>query len=267
MRIEIGRLAIWPVRRGARIQGPRATSPRTSVRWVSSSICWRRIHPARANVSSSTPGARHLPCRAVQEDLRAGIDPGAGRSAAGAGSGSEPVLTAPVPEAGAAGDEAGRSRTAGNLHWRSTECWLSCARRWRARIRDRQPRHPDHAAPLLPHAEGQQPHGRPEPLRRRRATRSRKVMNLWLAEERRPERGVVCACSITRAEEMSAWVEELAASGSSARQEQPIVDAAHAPAGWRTFERPAVGTQAPHLQPPIWRRGAPAVADVAASRG
>ena len=46
-----------------------------------------------------------------------------------------------------------------------------------------------------------------------------KVMNLWLAEERRASEDLFALLNYA-SEEMSAWVEELAASGNSARQEK-----------------------------------------------
>ena len=155
----------------------------------------------------------------------------------------EPVLTAPVPEAGAAGDEAVEAEL--------LEIFIGEAQEVLAFVRETLAR----------------PHGEISNLDTMTMLRRsfhtlkgssrmvglnrfgdgghaiEKVMNLWLAEERRASEDLFALLNYA-SEEMSAWVEELATTGNSARQEKPIVDAAARVQETGVFERPAVGTQA-----------------------
>ncbi|WP_431478264.1 Hpt domain-containing protein [Massilia eburnea] len=155
----------------------------------------------------------------------------------------EPVLTAPVPEAGAAGDEAVEAEL--------LEIFIGEAQEVLAFVRETLARPHSEIANL----------DTLTMLRRSFHTLKgssrmvglnrfgdgghaiEKVMNLWLAEERRASEDLFALLNYA-SEEMSAWVEELAASGNSARQEKPIVDAATHLQDTGVFARPAVGTQA-----------------------
>ncbi|KRB83662.1 Hpt domain-containing protein [Duganella sp. Root198D2] len=155
----------------------------------------------------------------------------------------EPVLTAPVPEAGAAGDEAVEAEL--------LEIFIGEAQEVLAFVRETLAR---------PHSEISNLDTMTM-LRRSFHTLKgssrmvglnrfgdgghaiEKVMNLWLAEERRPSEDLFALLNYA-SEEMSAWVEELATTGNSARQEKPIVDAATRLQDTGVFERPAAGTEA-----------------------
>ncbi|MTW10329.1 response regulator [Pseudoduganella eburnea] len=155
----------------------------------------------------------------------------------------EPVLTAPVPEASAAGDE--------QVEAELLEIFIGEAQEVLAFVRETLAR---------PHAEISNLDTQTM-LRRSFHTLKgssrmvglnrfgdgahaiEKVMNLFLAEERKPTEALFGLLNYA-AEEMSAWVDELATTGNSARQEQPIVDAATCVQEGGPFERPAAGTQA-----------------------
>ena len=155
----------------------------------------------------------------------------------------EPVLTAPVPEATAAGDE--------QVEAELLEIFIGEAQEVLAFVRETLAR---------PHSEISNLDTLTM-LRRSFHTLKgssrmvglnrfgdgghaiEKVMNLWLAEERRATEDLFALLNYA-SEEMSAWVEELATTGNSARQEKPIVDAATRVQDTGVFERPAAGTQA-----------------------
>jgi len=160
----------------------------------------------------------------------------------------EPVLTAPVPEAGAAGDEAVEAEL--------LEIFIGEAQEVLAFVRETLAR---------PHSEISSLDTLTM-LRRSFHTLKgssrmvglnrfgdgghaiEKVMNLWLAEERRATEDLFALLNYA-SEEMSAWVEELATTGHSARQEKPIVDAATRVQDTGVFECPAAGTQAVAAEP------------------
>ena len=155
----------------------------------------------------------------------------------------EPVLTAPVPEAGAAGDEAVEAEL--------LEIFIGEAQEVLAFVRETLARphseisNLDTMTMLRRSFHTLKGSSRMVGLNRfgDGAHSIEKVMNLWLAEERRASEDLFGLLEYA-SEEMSAWVDELASTGNSARQEKPIVDAATRVQDTGVFERPAVGTQA-----------------------
>ena len=167
----------------------------------------------------------------------------------------EPVLTAPVPEASAAGDE--------QVEAELLEIFIGEAQEVLAFVRETLARphsdisNQDTQTMLRRSFHTLKGSSRMVGLNRfgDGAHSIEKVMNLFLAEERKPTEDLFGLLNYA-AEEMSAWVDELATTGSSARQEQPIVDAATRVQDGGPFERPVVGTQG---------AAAPAAAEVAAA--
>ncbi|HEY0585425.1 MAG TPA: Hpt domain-containing protein [Pseudoduganella sp.] len=176
----------------------------------------------------------------------------------------EPVLTAPVPEAGAAGDEAVEAEL--------LEIFIGEAQEVLAFVRETLAR---------PHSEISNLDTLTM-LRRSFHTLKgssrmvglnrfgdgghaiEKVMNLWLAEERRASEDLFALLNYA-SEEMSAWVGELASTGTSARQEKPIVDAATRVQDTGVFERPAAGTLPAAAAAAAAAPAAPAAAEPAAA--
>ncbi|WP_211232083.1 Hpt domain-containing protein, partial [Pseudoduganella violaceinigra] len=172
----------------------------------------------------------------------------------------EPVLTAPVPEAGAAGDE--------QVEAELLEIFIGEAQEVLAFVRETLAR---------PHAEISSLDTLTM-LRRSFHTLKgssrmvglnrfgdaghaiEKVMNMWLAEERRANEHLFGLLGYA-SEEMSVWVDELASTGTSARQEQPIIDAATRVQDGGAFERPAA--VAPAAAEPPAAVAPPAVEPVA----
>jgi len=155
----------------------------------------------------------------------------------------EPVLTAPVPEASAAGDE--------QVEAELLEIFIGEAQEVLAFVRETLARphseisNLDTQTMLRRSFHTLKGSSRMVGLNRfgDGAHSIEKVMNLFLAEERKPTEALFGLLNYA-AEEMSAWVDELATTGNSARQEQPIVDAATRVQDGGPFERPAAGTQA-----------------------
>jgi len=155
----------------------------------------------------------------------------------------EPVLTAPVPEASAAGDE--------QVEAELLEIFIGEGQEVLAFVRETLARphadisNLDTMTMLRRSFHTLKGSSRMVGLNRfgDGAHAIEKVMNLWLGEERRPNEDLFALLEYA-SEEMSAWVDELAAKGTSARQEQPIVDAATRVQDGGHFERPAAGTAA-----------------------
>ena len=153
----------------------------------------------------------------------------------------EPVLTAPVPAAGAAGDEAVEAEL--------LEIFIGEAQEVLAFVRDTLARphseisNLDTLTMLRRSFHTLKGSSRMVGLNRfgDGAHAIEKVMNLWLAEERRASEDLFGLLDYA-SEEMSAWVDELAATGHSARQEKPIVDAAARVQEGGPLERPADAT-------------------------
>jgi chemosensory pili system protein ChpA (sensor histidine kinase/response regulator) len=154
----------------------------------------------------------------------------------------EPVLTAPVPEAGAAGDEAVEAEL--------LEIFIGEAQEVLAFVRETLARPHSEISSLdtltMLRRSFHTLKGSSRMVGLNRfgdgAHSIEKVMNLWLAEERRASEDLFGLLEYA-SEEMSAWVDELASTGNSARQEKPIVDAATRVQDTGVFERPAAGTQ------------------------
>ncbi|WP_426343760.1 Hpt domain-containing protein [Pseudoduganella sp. R-32] len=153
----------------------------------------------------------------------------------------EPVLTAPVPEAGAAGDEAVEAEL--------LEIFIGEAQEVLAFVRETLARPHSEISSLdtmtMLRRSFHTLKGSSRMVGLNRfgdgAHSIEKVMNLWLAEERRATEDLFGLLEFA-SEEMSAWVDELASTGNSARQEKPIVDAATRVQDTGVFERPAAGT-------------------------
>ncbi|WP_426339676.1 Hpt domain-containing protein [Pseudoduganella sp. S-14] len=153
----------------------------------------------------------------------------------------EPVLTAPVPEAGAAGDEAVEAEL--------LEIFIGEAQEVLAFVRETLARPHSEISSLdtmtMLRRSFHTLKGSSRMVGLNRfgdgAHSIEKVMNLWLAEERRATEDLFGLLEYA-SEEMSAWVDELATTGNSARQEKPIVDAATRVQETGLFERPAAGT-------------------------
>ena len=91
-----------------------------------------------------------------------------------------------------------RSRAA--TAWPRSTRWRPARRRGRAH----------HAAPRVPHAQGQLAHGRAERIRRSRAGRFEQVLNTWLADQK-PATTTCARCRARRCTAFGRWVEDIAA--------------------------------------------------------
>ncbi|WP_342117163.1 hybrid sensor histidine kinase/response regulator [Pseudoduganella sp. OTU4001] len=149
----------------------------------------------------------------------------------------EPVLTAPVPEAGAAGDEAVEAELLEIFIGEAQEV-LSFVRETLARPHD-EISNLDTLTMLRRSFHTLKGSSRMVGLNRfgDGAHAIEKVMNLWLAEERAANETLFGLLDYA-SEEMSAWVEELVATGHSARSEAPIVAAATRVLDGGAFEHP-----------------------------
>ena len=141
------------------------TSRRTSARWASSSTCWRRTSTPRKEPFRLRRAGGHVPRSAVRKGRRAAtpFDQEDAAAAAAAPSRQQPAPAAPPPAV------ARRATTA--IEAELLEIFIGEAQEVlafvaatlpAARTAAGQPGNADAAAALLPHAQGQRPHGRPD---------------------------------------------------------------------------------------------------------